>query len=181
MSENPLDWATLTERRAMASVKFGPLYHSPNEINGYVRQSAELLVCLFPECRHELSLRGSATSLRYRDRYWVISTRHQIEPSELELAGILVELPNRYLTSERCVWLGSPDDSDQYDLFAWEFTEPVREGKLAPSHFLPLLESGYLKDGDNVIGGFVYGYRTADLRIDWEDDSIYLSVQIDYC
>lgn len=60
--------------------------------------------------------------------------------------------------------------SDQYDLAAWEFTEPARAGKLDQSKFIPLLESEYLHDGDNVIGCFVYGYRFGDLEIDWLED-----------
>ncbi len=162
---------TILERMLAGTVRFGKLIYPTESVNKSIRKATQILVVMSPDDVHQISLRGTATSIKYRHRYWLISTRHQIKEFEMEQAGVLANFPNHYVSSEGCHSLSSTvDDSDQFDLYAWEFTGLVNEGAIESGKFLGMLDSGQLRDGEKVLGGCLFGYGFSDHTVDWSED-----------
>ncbi len=168
-----LDSLPLLEQSALTSIRFGNLLFPRNSLSHTVAKSAEKLAVMNPGERHDVYFPGSATLLRFGDRFWVVCTKHQVEDANLENVSLLSNAPNLLTSSERYVFLGDHEDareSDEYDLIAFEFTSPVNDGALQSDAFLPILDSGFLQDGDRVVWAMTYGFRTVDQNDTWEDD-----------
>jgi len=164
---------SLLDRRLLTSIKVGNLLVPVEKASNLISFSAKALLHSNFGQRNELSFCGSSTLLRQDDRYWALASRHQCRGFSVENMVLSTGNPGEYTTSNRVTWLGSSvnlSQSDEFDLVAFDFSEPVSAGVLDPSHFVSGLNSNFLQTGDKVMAMIVHGFRDEDQKISWDED-----------
>ncbi len=98
-------------------------------VESALARSTQLLIATNDDETFPVSLVGSSVAIKYRDRYFVICTRHQLKDwSKLERIALLINDGELAITSGGVRhFVDGINDSDFNDLVAFEFTEPCRQ------------------------------------------------------
>lgn len=129
---------------------------------------------------------GSATLIRYRGRYFMACTRHQLATlgSSEEICILLDAGPGQ----TRCITSGGTisfddkmNDGDHNDIALFDFTEPaMAEPDLKPI-FLDFRGQHHDVPSEEVIGLIAYGYPFEGRDIDYESGTLALVKQKVVC
>ena len=115
---------------------------------------------------------GSATLIKYRGRYMMACTRHQLSLLE-DPEGICIILPengkSRCITSGGSIsFINEMNDGDHNEIALFDFTEPaMAEPDLRPN-FLDFRGQHPSFPADHVVGVITYGYPFEGREIDYE-------------
>lgn len=82
---------------------------------------------------YPVTLRGTGTAIRFRNRNLFLCTQHQLVGIERERVGMITEDGRTLITSGGMRYFNPSTDTDAYDLVAFDFTEPTE----AYPHFGP--------------------------------------------
>ncbi|MGR3343255.1 MAG: hypothetical protein ACU0DI_08555 [Paracoccaceae bacterium] len=125
--------------------------------------------------RHEISLIGSCSLVQYRGGCFALATKHQFKQHDRENAALLADYPNHYVTS--CGWsdlsAANEGESDGWDLIAFNFTDPVKAGLISSHIFCPFFGSEFVRNGETVNWGIVYGHAFDDQTTHFRADQIH--------
>ncbi|CAN7587327.1 hypothetical protein LJR016_004342 [Devosia sp. LjRoot16] len=75
--------------------------------------------------KYPITLRGTGTGLRFRGRYLLLCTQHQLVGVDRQRVGMLTEDGGQFVTSGGMRHFSPSGDTDAYDLIAFDFTEPA--------------------------------------------------------
>lgn len=116
---------------------------------------------------------GSATLIRYKRRYFMICTRHQLENTP-NFEDVCLLIPNsngqtECITSGGARWFDNVNDSDHHQIVIFDFTEPCNSiPKLKPLFF------DFRQQHPNILANRIvafvtYGYLTSRCEFDYEN------------
>lgn len=112
---------------------------------------------------YKVMLRGSATCLRYRDRFFLICTRHQLAGENNEDVRLLRPWANKLIRpSSGKMYTSQSSDSDKYDIIAFDFTEACVQLPDLASNFFNFDAPAPDAKLDGVAGYTVLGFPSKD-------------------
>ena len=111
---------------------------------------------------YPISLPGSASLIRYQDRYLMICTRHQLKNSS-GMENVCIMLPGddnttRCITSGGARWFEGIYSEESHEIAIFDFSEPVKEIPELKSMFLDFRGQHPSVPSDAVVGFCAYGY-----------------------
>ena len=109
------------------SVRLNGIYIPPRSVESALGRYVEALIGHNQDEVFRVSLCGSAVPIRFRDRYLLVCTHHQVAQRELETIGLLTRDGAISVTSGGARHFIDKKDSDRYDLMAFDFTEPCAD------------------------------------------------------
>jgi len=174
VSETPVQGPTILQIQAYSHIKFGSVFVSGSSLSHLLAENSAPLFLVHLDNRHQITTRGSATLVQFGSRYWALSARHQVEQKEVKDVGLFAEHSDHFITSEGCISIDAEagaEVSDLYDVRAFEFTSAVQSGVLKADSFTNILDQCFLEDGDEVTMGMIYGFRSLDQSMEWDEDS----------
>jgi hypothetical protein len=118
---------------------------------------------------YPISLVASCICVRYRGRYLVLCTRHQLKGWNLEKVALLTE-DGRYVISSGGVrHFEGINESDFHDLAAFDFTEPCLEWEILQERFFRLEQFPPDAPSDQIVCLIASGYPFGDQDYDLEN------------
>lgn len=134
---------------------------------------------------YPLTIPGSATLIRYRDRYFMACTRHQLKLVN-DLTGICLTVPHEGKT--KCITSGGfisfdycMNEGDHHEIALFDFTEPANELPELRRLFFDFRGQHPSVPADRVVGAISYGYPFQGRQIDYEDGEMKLVKQKVLC
>ena len=86
----------------------------------------------------KVSLVGSATAVRHRDREILLTTQHQLSDVDESQVAMMTDSGSHIITSGGLRAYRPRSDTDAYDIAAFDFTAPCREWPELKKHFFDL-------------------------------------------
>jgi hypothetical protein len=114
----------ILENLSGASVRLNDLLIPPATLHSVLGRYVDNLVAWNDHDTFKVSLIGSAIPLKYRGRYFLICSQHQLRGWELERISIMRRGGMHVVSSAGVRFFDSTPDSDATDIAAFEFTEP---------------------------------------------------------
>lgn len=152
---------TIIDQLIARSVRHNELLIPRSSVEGLFSKHCVLLGILNDNDEHPISIPGSATLLKYKNRFFLVCTRHQL--SGFEIKNVCLMLPAggqlNCITSAGAIW--SPNefnDSDISDIAVFDFTESCAALPELRSQFLDFREQHPTVLADMVVVFIAYGY-----------------------
>lgn len=98
-----------------------------SSLSGALAKYVTNLVVMNDDPVYRVSLCGSATPIRFMDRFFLACCHHQLEGRRLEDVGLLSGDGKTFVTSAGVRHFVQKTDSDRSDLVVFDFTEPCRD------------------------------------------------------
>lgn len=116
-----------------------------------------------------ISLVGSCISVRYRERYLVLCTRHQLKGWDLQRIALLTDDGKHTISSGGVRHFNEANETDFHDLTAFDFTEPCLEIESLRERFFLLKEFPPDVPSDQIVGFVAAGYPFEKQNYDLEN------------
>ena len=123
----------------------------------------------YPE--YPISKSGTVTRIRFRDRYYTLSTLHQFEKGGFDLEQLVLPgvEPGAMCGSEGYTRLSlQAEDLHDFDCVAHDFTSPVQAGRLRSTGWYDLGTAPWTEPTEYADIAFAIGYPEHSNRIDFE-------------
>ncbi|WP_454655116.1 hypothetical protein [Bosea beijingensis] len=120
------------------AVIFNDLVIPAKSVSRVVTRYVDHLVEILPDPDWLISLAGSVTLIHYRDRFFGVCCRHQLQGRDPEAIALLEGAGRTLISSGGLSSFNNANEGDFHDLAAFDFTEPCKQGALQPSRFLPV-------------------------------------------
>jgi hypothetical protein len=128
---------TVLERFAKLSVNVNGLIIPGRLVGTLARHVVNLVVNNYDET-FKVSLVGSATAVRCRDREIMLVTQHQLQGIDESQVAMLTDSGSHIITSGGRRGYHPHPESDIHDIVAFDFTEPCKEWPELKSRFFNL-------------------------------------------
>ena len=151
------------------SVRFNGLFIPPRSLESTLGRYVEALMANNEDEIYRVSLCGSAIPLRFRGRYLLVCTHHQVAQRELEAISLLTRDGALSITSGGARHFIDRKDSDRYDLMAFDFTEPCAELPYLRERFFDFREPPPSMMSDSVVAVVVSGFPFRDQKYELEE------------
>lgn len=159
---------TIEQRFLELAAKVGSVIVPGASLERYLSSFSQPLFVWTHDEDFPVSIRGSATLVAYKDRYYAISTMHQLAGIDYEDVCLMTEGSNTITSGgSRCFTNPSgATETDAYDIVAFDFTEPVHEGALSPHEFFSFDEVPPDCPNTEILVWLLSGYPSADQDYD---------------
>ena len=119
---------------------------------------------------------GSATLLKYKSRFYMICTKHQLSQTEnLESVCLLTSGDadqTKCITSEGARWFDRSEDGDYQQIVAFEYTDACKRIPSLQSMFFDFRGEHPDIVVESIVAFITYGYPTSETDIDFEKRKI---------
>ncbi|WP_417275277.1 hypothetical protein [Celeribacter halophilus] len=145
---NQIDLRTLVGQRVLTSVKVGNLIVPSTSLTEHLRRytSPAVFNSAGIEPQYAMSLSGSATLIKYSDRYFAFTTLHQLKHPQLQYDFdqfcLIGNRPHTLVTPQRIIY-ATGNDSEDFDCVLFEFTKTVKRGDLPSFEWYEITEEQY--------------------------------------
>lgn len=156
------------------SIRIGSLWVRPKEIQAHLGRYAQRFVSLNDDDVYQFQHLGSASAIKYRGRYFVISTDHQLKLGRIGQIGVLCGLGHVVITPN-LMWtvetrFGDERD-DNLDFAIYEFDpEDYKIPSIASQFFEVDIRAGIASSVGKIV--IVIGYPTRLQNIDYYDGKV---------
>ena len=165
-----------------SSIQVGPLLIRPSELQKHLGRYAQRFVNSTDDDVYQFQHLGSATGIKYRGRFFVVSTDHQRLLGDTGKLGIVCD-PGQSVVTPGTMWtVNTPDEitrEDDLDFCIYEFLPSDHPDLQLPSQFLAI-------DRESGISGKVgkialnIGYPTRLQNVDYYAGDVNLVVTSSY-
>ena len=115
---------TIVERMSKLSVELNGIIWPGTAVEKVLARYAFNLFVHNDDPTYKISLLGSATAVRFRGRYLLLATQHQLVGTELERISMMSDDGEVAITSGGVRSYRMSSETDAFDLIAFDFTEP---------------------------------------------------------
>jgi len=147
------------------SVKVGGLLVPANSLESYLGKFSLNLVVKNDDEIFKVSLVGSATPIFYRNQYFLLCSRHQLRGVNPEYISIMFPDGSHVVTSSGVRMFKETEltrQTDEYDVAAFNFSEPVNENPDLKSFFFKFDSSPPDTSNSQIVAFVLSGYPSAD-------------------
>jgi hypothetical protein len=155
---------TILDQLADLSVECNGLLVPARSIQSVLGQYVFNLVVLNDDEAYKLSIPGSATAIRYRNRELLLTTRHQLSGFDESRVGMLTDTGGHAITSNGVRTCKIQSNTDASDISAFDFTEPCKEIPELKKRFFNLSERPPDILTDKIIAFVLAGFPSADQK-----------------
>lgn len=151
------------------STKVGDLWIRPRELQSHLSRYAQRFVSHTDDDVYQLQHLGSATCIRFRNRYFMISTEHQRKLGTDGRLGILSEAGNSVVTPHTMWFIESTQlglNDDRLDFVVYEYRPEDYRNQAFSSQFFELDKNYGVKPNSDGLS-LVIGYPTELQNIDY--------------
>lgn len=127
------------------------------------------LVAINESEKYPISLVASCLAVRYRSRYVLLCTRHQLKGWNLESIALLTKDGSYGISSGGVRHFQNINETDFHDLAAFEFTEPCQEWTSLQERFFTLNDFPPDVASDQIVCLVASGYPFKDQNFDLEN------------
>lgn len=166
---------TFLQSRLETSVRIGPLYYPANAVAEYLRNFCA--PCLFHSeysRPFHLSKGGSVSFLKYRNRFFAMTSLHQFSKARFDYSQLVIGNPARrtLVTPEAAVFpMGSVQHQEDFDCVRLEFSAPVANNLLSEHLWFDLSSSAVTEPQVDPVICFCIGYPGYRNFIDYDQMS----------
>lgn len=119
---------------------------------------------------------GSATLLKYRGRYYMICTKHQLDQTS-SWESVCLLMPGdpgqtKCITSGGVRWFDRSGDGDHQQIVAFDFTEPCKDIPGLRPMFFDFREQHPGIPENRIVAFITYGYPTSQADFNFDDRTI---------
>lgn len=166
---------TIFDRFTEDFVQHQNLLIPTRSMDGLIAQSCANLAIITGMSEFPIYIPGSATLIKYRGRYFMVCTRHQLgntDEKEFEFVGLPIsDLGEEgvFVTSSGAKWTKSQiHETDYHDLVGFDFTETCEAHPRLKSRFFEISSQHPNFREDWVVGVIAYGFPTKIVNYDYE-------------
>lgn len=109
-----------------ASVRLNEVLIPPSALHYVLGRYVDNLILWNDHETFKISLIGSAIPLKFRDRYFLVCSKHQLAGCDHERVSIMTRDGQKLITSAGVRFYDGQSDSDLSDVAAFDFTEPCQ-------------------------------------------------------
>lgn len=150
-------------------IKVGALFVRPKELQKHLGRYVQRLVNCTDDSVYQFQHLGSATGVKYRGRYFVISTEHQRKLGTLGQLGIVCDPGDSVITPSRMWMIETPEEierDDNLDFAIYEFEPSKYQNPMLTSQFFEIVgQSGIAATVGKV--ALNLGYPTRLQNVDY--------------
>lgn len=161
----------LLESFAALSVNVNGLIVPGRSIEQVLARHALNLVVMNDCETFKVSLFGSATAVKFLDRFILLCTGHQLKGVDPKRVSMLKDDGSVLVTSGGVRHYQPSLDTDAYDIVAFDFTEPVAAHPDLKKRFFDLQEVPPEAPGSNVTAVLLAGYPSKEQLYDLGDNN----------
>lgn len=119
---------------------------------------------------------GSATLLKYKGRYFMVCTRHQLKQDE-NFADVCLMIPyeggrTECITSGGARWIDGLNDGDHEQIVIFDFTQPCTDKPELKPMFFDFRRQHPDIRADKIVAFISFGYPTDHTKVDYENGQI---------
>jgi len=154
------------------SVKVDHIFIPGNSLESYLGKFVTNLGVWYNDDVFKLGLVGSATPVLYKDRYFLLCSKHQLKGVNTEDVCLLYPDGSNVVTSSGVRHFNTSEEtmtSDAYDLAAFEFTAPVLEHPILKHLFFRFNSLPPDTMTDEIIAFVTAGFPCDDQRYELEE------------
>lgn len=160
------------------AIRIGKLYVRPNEIQKHLGRYAQRLVHVTDNDLYQFQHLGSATGIKYRDRYFLISTEHQRKLGEIGKLGIFCDSGGSVIIPSR-MWIQetpeTAESEDNIDFAIYEYEPHKYPNRHLSSQFFEIEERVCASESVRRIA-LSLGYPTRLQNVDYDNGEIDLRI-----
>lgn len=154
---------------AKTSVRLNGVYIPARSVEHMLGRYVEALMAQNRDEVFRVGLCGSAVPIRFRDRYLLVCSHHQIAQRELDTICLLTRDGRSLITSGGARHFIDKRNSDRYDLAAFDFTEPCAELPYLRERFFDFRKPLPSMMSDKIVAVIVSGFPFLDQRYELEE------------
>ena len=154
----------------VSAVRIGKLWvpgrHTETVLANYTKQT----FCLTGDEQYPYSFLGSATAVRFGDRFFLLWCRHQTKEFAPNDVTIPIEGGKTLVSGSRLLFVNDDEssaDEEYKDLYAMEFVPENYQSPNLEAAFFPLSEADVWK-GNPDANFYLFGYPTQMRSVDYE-------------
>lgn len=151
------------------SIRLNGVYIPPQSVESALGRYVEALMAHNEHEVFRVNLCGSAVPIRFRDRYLLVCTHHQVATTDLETVSLLTRDGSHVVTSGGARHFIDKKDSDRYDLALFDFTEPCTDLLHLRERFFHLRDIPPDMTSDKVVAVIVSGFPFSDQKYELEE------------
>ena len=129
---------TIIDKLAKLSVNINGLIVPACSVERALARYASSLIVNNDDAVFKVSLIGSATAVRYRNREILLTTQHQLSGIDESQVAMLTDTGSHIITSGGRRGYPPHADSDAHDIAAFDFTEPCKDRPELKKRFFDL-------------------------------------------
>jgi hypothetical protein len=160
----------LLETLISHSVWLNQLLIPIKSVESTVARYTHSLIAINDDDTFPISLVGSSVAVKYRGRYLVLCTRHQLKDWDLERIALLTKDGKHAITSGGVRHFEKLNETDFHDLAAFDFTSPCRELSFFSEYFFDMKELPPDAPSDQIVCLIASGYPFGDQNFDLENE-----------
>lgn len=169
MTTDVLNWLLNT------SVLYGEILVPGRQVENLLARHCSSLGVVSGMDAIPFSTPGSATTVRFRGRYFLVCTRHQLRGAT-GIENVCLMIPDggltRCITSGGAAWFEGVYDGEQHEIAIFDFTEPCTEFPELRGLFFDFHEQHPTVPAEMIVGFVAYGYPTAFTNWDVEQGRV---------
>ncbi len=173
---NDLDWRNIKNSLYGLSVNLNGLIIPAKLIEDHLMQYCTSLGVLTGNEVYPIYIPGSATLIRYKGRYFMICTRHQLTDTpnfeDVCLLTPRADGQTNCTTSGGARWIKQGNEGDHQQIVIFDFTEPCRENPELKPMFFDFRQQHPSMPADRIVAFITYGYLTTKAKFDYENGKI---------
>lgn len=151
------------------SIRIGELYVRPNEIQKHLARYALRFVNCTDDEVYQFQHIGTAAGIKYRGRFFAISTEHQRVQGEVGKIGVVCDPGQSVVTPSRMWTIQCHDDlerEDDLDFTIFEFEPKKYEHRSLWSQFVPVFpKDSFSSEAESL--ALTLGYPTRLQNVDY--------------
>lgn len=159
-----LEWSVVKNSLYGLSVNLNGLYIPARIIEDHLTRHCTSLGVLTDIDGYPIYVPGSATLIRYKHRFFMVCTRHQLKDTP-DLGSVCLLIPHS-LGQTKCIssggasWFDQYTDGDHQQIVIFDFTEPCRDIPELKSLFFDFRQQHSNMPAEKVVAFITYGYLT---------------------
>ncbi len=153
---------TIPDHQSVNSVEVGSMFVPARSIEKTLSQFTSNLMVANDNDDFKLSLVGSATGIRFRDREILLTTQHQLQGVDETRVAMLTDAGSHLITSCGCRRINANSDTDAYDIAAFDFTEPSCEWPELKKRFFNFAKAPPDTLNVNILAILLVGFPSVD-------------------
>jgi hypothetical protein len=153
---------TILQQFAGLGVNVNGLIVPGRSIEGVLARHAQNLFVHTGDETFKVRLVGSATAVRYRGRYILLTTQHQLRDLDESQVSMMTDSGSHLITSSGRRGYNPSTETDAYDILEFDFTEPCEARPELKHHFFDLKRSPPNTENIKVLGILLAGYPSDD-------------------
>ena len=160
------------------AIQVGKFFVRPKELQKHLSRYAQRFVNFTGEDVYQFQHFGSATGIKYRGRYFVISTEHQRKLGKVGQLGIVCDLGQSVITPSLMWIVETPEEierEDNLDFVIYEFVPSNYPNRMLTSQFFEIGDDSGVAASVGKIALNI-GYPTRLQNVDYYESEVDLLV-----